>query len=365
MTVQQLRARFSEGAGLIHVGGGVWRGPQDLRSGPNILHDPARFAPGGSAYAKLWSVLSVAKPSLNDCMATCRALAAEPFTTSTVAILIDVYRYMESLLPSASRSQKSRLKRLPLLCSESWEQDRPIYFVGVPELRAALARALPGRRFWTPPCDPRDLPKLVDYAAVTKLDPKLRVADDTDRAREQGDAVRPRFVQTVEHLSDVLARNDPATRAKIAISWDQLKTITLFIYDQPITVKAKDKALSAKHIRIHQQALFTDEHAELHVSLDGLPKREFGGRVIGSLFPAPLSRNIEAEWCVSWLDSLDVRSDPIRLASDDDVKQTLEEQAQKINAAPKGKIRVSTPRTRTPGTKLRTLKESVGTPRAG
>ena len=363
MTVQQLRTRFSEGAGLIHLGGNVWRRPLDLRRGPDILHDPARFAPGGAACTRLWSVLRVEEPSLNDCVATCRTLAAEQHTASTVAVLIDVYRYIETLLPSANRGQRSRLKRLPLLCSESWEQNRPIYFVGVPELRTALAGALPKHRFWTPPCDLRGLPELVDFAAVTKLDPKLRIVEDTVRARERAEANRARFVQAVEHLSDVLARNDPATRKEISISWDQLKNIPLFIYDQPMAVAAKDEALSAKPILIHQQALFTDQHAEFHVCLEALPKREFGGRAIGSLFPPDLSRNIEAEWCVSWLESLDVKSDPIRLASDDELMQTLEEQAQNINAAPKRKIRVSTPRTRSPHTKLRTLKESVGNPR--
>ena len=209
----------------------------------------------------------------------------------------------------------------------------------------------------------RDLPNLVELAGVTNLRPTLRVVDDTVRAREQGDATRPRFVQAVEHLSDVLARNDPATREKITISWDQLKTMPLFIYDRPIEVKAKDKTLAAKPILTHQQALFADHHAGLHVSVDALPRREFGGRVIGSLFPVELSHNIEAEWCVSWLESLAVKSEAIRLASDEARRQALEEQAQKINIAPKREIKVSTPRSRSPGRKLRTLKESVGTPR--
>ena len=362
MTVQQLRARSSEGAGLIHIGDGVWHRPADLLRGRDIFHDPARFAPGGPAYAKLWSVLDVREPSLTDCIASCRALVSEPYTTSTVAILIDVFRYMEPLLPAASRSNKNRLKKLPLFCSEGWEHERPVYFVRVPELRSALANSLPGHRFWTPACDVRDLPNLVEMTQVTNLRPALRVVDDTVRAREQGEAMRSRFVQAVEHLSDAMARNDPATREKIMIGWDQLKTIPLFIYDRPMSVQARDQALSAKPVLIEQQALLTDDPAQLHVWVDALPKREFGGRAIGSLFPADVSRNIEAEWCVSWLESMDVKSEAIRLASDEALKQALEEQAQKINAAPKGKIKVSTPRSRTPGRKPRTLKESVGTP---
>ena len=362
VTAQELRARFSEGAGLIHVDEGVWRGPADLLSGRNILHDPTRFAPGGPACAKLWSVLNVREPSLADCIASCRALVYEPYTTSTEAVLMDVFRYMEPDLPRASSSQKNRLRELPLFCSEGWEHQRPVYFVPVPELRSALAKALPGHRFWTPPCDVRDLPNLVEMTRVTNLRPALRVVDNTVRAREQGEAMRPRFVQAVEHLSDVLARNDPATREKIKIGWDQLKTIPLFIYDRPMSVQASDQALPAKPVLIEQQALWTDGPAQLHVWEDALPKREFGCRAIGSLFPADVSRNIEAEWYVSWQESMEVKSEAIRLASDETLKQALEEQAHKINAGPKAKIKVSTPRSRSPGRKPRTLKESVGTP---
>ena len=130
----------------------------------------------------------------------------------------------------------------------------------------------PGHRFWTPPCDVRDLPNLVEMTRVTNLRPALYVVDNTVRAREQGEAMRPRFVQAVEHLSDVLARNDPTTREKIKIGWDQLKTIPLFIYDRPMSVQASDQALPAKPVLIEQQALWTDGPAQLHVWEDALPK---------------------------------------------------------------------------------------------
>ena len=232
----------------------------------------------------------------------------------------------------------------------------------VPELRSALADALPTHRFWTPPCDVRDLPNLIEMTGVTNLRPALRVTDDPIRAREQGEAKRPRFAQAVEHLSNVLARNDPTTREKITIGWDQLKTMPLFIYDRPISVQARDQALSAKPVLIQQQALLTDCPTELHVWEDALPKRDFCGRSIGSLFPADVSHHVEAEWCVSWLDSMDVKSEAIRLASDEARTEALEEQARKINAARKGKIKVTAPRSQPPPGKVRTLKVSVGSP---
>ena len=362
VTAQELRARFSEGAGLIHIGDGVWRRPGDLLRGRNVFHDPARFVPPSPACTNLWSVLNVREPTLNDCMACCRTLASKPHTTSTVSTLMDLYRYIEPLLPSASRSQKNRLKKLPLFCSEGWTHERPIYLVHVSELRNALVNALPTHRFWTPPCDMRNLPNLVEMTGVTSLRPALRVIDDTIRARDQGEAMRLRFAQAVEHLSDVLARNDPATRERITIGWDQLKTIPLFVYDRPMSVQARDQALSAKPVLIKQHALLTDAPAQLHVWEDALPKRDSCGRSIGSLFPADVSRHIEAEWCVSWLDSMEVKSEAIRLASDEARKEALEEQARKINTARTGKIKVTTPRSQTPGEKPRNLKESVGSP---
>ena len=360
MTVQALRARFSEGTGLIHSGGGVWHRPANLLKGKDIFHDRGNFVPGGPACSDLWSVLDVREPSLDDCIGYCRSLAAQAYTASMIAILIDIFRYMEPLLPSASRGQKNRLKELPLVCSESWEVERPIYFADDPELRGELAKTLPGRRFWTPPCDVRDLPNLVEMTRVTKLHPTLQVVDDTVRAQEQGEAMRARFGQAVEHLSNELARNDPATRAKIAISWDQLKAIPLFVYDQPIAVEAKDEALSAKSVRIERRALLTGHPAELHVWVDALPKRENGGRAIASLFPADISRSIEAEWFVSWQESMEFRTEGIRLASDETLNEALEEQAEKINTAPKVRIKVSAPASRSPGSKPRTLKESIG-----
>ena len=360
MTVQELRARFSEGAGLIHSGGGVWHRPADLLRGKDIFHDRGYFVPGGPACSDLWSVLDVREPSLADCIEYCRALAAQAFTASMIAVLIDIFRHMEPLLPSASRGQKNRLKELPLVCAESWEVERPIFFIDDMELRGELAKTLPGRRFWTPPCDVRDLPNLIEMTQVTKLHPTLQVVDDTIRAQEQGEAMRARFGQAVEHLSDELARNDHATRERIAISWDQLKAIPLFVYDQPIAVVAKDKALSARPVRIERRALLTDHSAELHVWVDALPKRESGGRAIASLFPADISRNIEAEWFVSWQESMEGMTEGIRLASDETLIEALEEQAEKINTAPKGRIKVSTPESRSSGSKPRTLKEFVG-----
>ena len=80
-----------------------------------------------------------------------------------------------------------------------------------PELRAELAKALPRMKFWTPPCDTRDLPELVSLVGILNAVPTLRVLGNRERALERGEGERERFARAVDHLSDELARNDPAT----------------------------------------------------------------------------------------------------------------------------------------------------------
>jgi hypothetical protein len=45
MTAQDLRKAFTENQGLIHVGGNVWRRPNELTRGKDIFHDRSRFVP--------------------------------------------------------------------------------------------------------------------------------------------------------------------------------------------------------------------------------------------------------------------------------------------------------------------------------
>jgi hypothetical protein len=102
------------------------------------------------------------------------------------------------------------------------------------------------------------------------------------------------------------------------------------------------------------------EPLELHVSETGLGDREYGGRAVASLFPADVRRMIGAEWALAWQKSLEQAPDSIRLASDEEHREAMAQQAAKITGAPKTKIKVSAPASRKSAAPLRTLKESVG-----
>jgi len=360
LTAQELRGQFAEGAGLVLAENNVWCRPSDLLRGKDIFHDRARFTPGGPSYAALWEALDVREPSLDDCLYFLKDLAGQPYSVQVTASLIDIYRYMEPLLRHAERRHRDRLKALPLYCGDVWKSERPIILVEDHELRAQLAKALRDRKFWTPPCEMRDLPLLVALAGVTRSDPKLSVSDDREAAQDRGDGVRAHFVQAVDHLSDELARNDPQTRERMFLGWDDLRVIPLFVYSGPIAVRAEDHELSSTKIPIELQALVTSNPVELHAWEDALPKREHGGRALASLFPPAARRGIEAEWVVAWQEGRQTTAAAIRLASDELHADAMQDHATKINAAPRKKISVSAPTGKGPTVKLRKLKDDVG-----
>ncbi len=360
MTAQDLRKAFTENQGLIHVGGNVWRRPNELMRGKDIFHDRSRFVPVGSLSARLWSVLDVREPTLDDCLTFLKSLAGQAYDVRVTSCLIDVYRHMEPMLATAERRHRQRAKNLPLYCGDHWESERPIFLVEETALRTQLAKALPFKKFWTPPCDLRELASFAAFTGVTRSAPTLVVADDRETAQDRGDGMRAHFRQAVDNLSDELARNDPEVRQRIAISWDALREIALFIHSGPIAVQARDEELSALKIPIQLQALIVRDPLELHVWDEALPKREYGGHAVASLFPHALRRSIEAEWVVAWQEARETAAEAIRLASDEEHAEAMEERAGKINAAPKKKLSVSTPGGKGPALKPRTLKSNVG-----
>ena len=267
---------------------------------------------------------------------------------------------MEPLLSTAERKHRNRLKALPVACDGHWVVERPIYFVEDDELRRALVAALPRSRFWSPPCNTRDLPNLLSMIGVIIATPAVQVTGDRARAMECADGYRARFERAVDHLSDELARNDPVTRDRISISWERLKVLPLFVYEQAVPVQVKDTLFSAAVILASLNAVMVSEPLELHLSENGLGDREYGGRAIASFFPADVRRKIGGEWALAWQKSLEQAPDSIRLASDEEHREAMEQRAAKISGALKTKIKVSAPASRKSAAALRMLKETVG-----
>ncbi|MFD1985582.1 hypothetical protein ACFSOZ_24345 [Mesorhizobium newzealandense] len=156
--------------------------------GKDIFHDRSRFVPVGPAIASLWSALDVREPTLDDCLTFLKSLAGQAYDVGVTSRLIDVYRYMEPLLAEAERRHRERMKTLSLYCGDRWESERPIFLVEESELRSQLAKALPAMKFWTPPCDLRELASFIVFTGVTRSEPTLVVADDRETASWRWDA---------------------------------------------------------------------------------------------------------------------------------------------------------------------------------
>lgn len=360
MTVQELRNRFLDSDGLIYVGDGAWRRPNQVMRGMDIFHDRRKFVPGGAACANLWVVLDVAEPDLDDCIQFCRDLARESYGPNVEAALMDVYRYMEGLAGAAERRHREKLRKLPLYCDGEWVSARPVYWVENAEVRDQLVRKVPTLKCWKPPCDVRDFQLLTGLMTIEMLNPELTVEDNGEEALEHGEQTRLRFWHAVDHLSVELARNAPDMRDRISVSWDQLKAIPLFVYENAIPVRAKSPVLSSGGVLLSLRALVLESPYSFYFREDDIGDRDYGGRGLASFFPPEVRRRIDCEWALAWQKSRDTAAEEIRLASDEKRAEAMQEAATSINAGPKGKISVTPPKSRDPAIKARTLKESVG-----
>jgi hypothetical protein len=357
------RRMFSDGGGLICLRPGEWKRPSDLFSGRDVFHRPELFVPAAPAYADLWRVLQIRAPELGDCSRFCRQLAGQPYSTSLDAVLMDLYRYMDGLLQKAERA-KNRLATLPLACAGQWVSRRPVYLIEDRELRGQLAKTLPNCDFWSPPCEVRDLPHLAEALGIESIEPKLELIANRKNAQDEGENTRDRFQAAVEHLSTGLARNEPDIREKLQIAWDELRDVPLFVYTSPFAVEAFDPSLSPDSIHVSMRALLTRSPLELHVWTEGLQLRDSGGRAIASLFPPNVQRRIEAEWVASWAESKEQPIEMMRLAADEEKRESqlaaAQELADQIQASETGKIAVSPPASRTSAANPRRLKSFQG-----
>jgi hypothetical protein len=336
-----LRRRF-ESQALVWVGGegepGQWRSPSALFVGRDIFHDPTRFAPAGGAYQHLWELLSLRAPDVGDCVAELRRLAGAPYDAATEAVLIDVYRYLETRVDIGDRGLRDRFRTVPVNVSGRWLRSRPVFHIQDRELRRKLSEAYPDLPLWSPPCDTHALPAIRKALGIVEVSPSITPRSG-ERAADQGDQLREQFRNAVDHLSNELARNEPAIREKLSVSWDALRETQLFVYDEAFEVDVRDPELSAKPLRIRMGAVLQTTPLRLHVSHEALKQRESAGRAIATLFPRDVQHRIEAEWVASWIAS-PAPAQRIKVASDAEHNAALAEQAAQVTVAPSAKVAI-------------------------
>ncbi len=361
VSAHDVRREFSSGSGLMRLQQDGWKKPSDFFSGRDIFHEPQLFVPSAAAYADLWRTLQIRKPELSDCARYCRNLALKPYSVNAEAALIDTYRYMEDLLAEPDRRNvKGRLATLPLACSGLWADSRPIVLVENSEVRDQLTRAFPGMNFWNPPCELSSLPNFLSAIDVEKVNPQIAIAADSKAAGDEGDNWRDKFQAVVESLSSELARNEPATREKISITWDALRDMPLFIYPKAFEVSVSHDSLNGgAPFRISLRAFLEEKQGGFHVAEEAIGMPKTGGRAVASLFPWEVRSRIEAQWAASWLESQSRIVETMRFASDEERNEKLRVETQLLADsfdATGGKIEVSAPASRASSAKPRRLK---------
>ncbi len=349
LSLNDLRFKFRVGQ-LVWTsdaegGDGRWRSPTELFVGRDIFHDPTRFVPGGSSCADLWRVLGVPRPSIDDCLSSLRTLATKPYTAAVEAVLIEVYRYLEPMIAGAERRHRDRMRTLPVGVDGGWGTGRPVYHMQDRELRARLSETYPDLKFWNPPCDTQTLVAVSGALGLTLINPALRTREDAVAA-ERGEALAARFEACVDHLSNELMRNDPVTRDRMRISWDDLRRLRLQVHDHPFDVSVREPLLSAKPLTVRMGAVLHLDPPRLDIWNDALAVRDSGGRAIASLFPRDAQHRIEAEWVASWMASCHASVERIRNASDALHQKELADRAEAISLTAKSKIKVTAPLSR-------------------
>ena len=74
LSERELRTAFSDGIGLVHTNLG-WRTPTEVLRGPAVFRSYRAFVPQVSGTERLWTVLHIRQPSLEDCLRVINQLA--------------------------------------------------------------------------------------------------------------------------------------------------------------------------------------------------------------------------------------------------------------------------------------------------
>lgn len=301
VSITEFRTRFSAKNGLVLVvaddGIADWRRPTQVRRGKPIIPNASLYVSDRESFRPLWKALGIGETNIDDCCEYLKLHAERFDTTAEQGVVIQIYRYMSTLLTGRDEFPAS-CRHVPLACFNGWRARRPIYLVEDPLLRDRLATALQELFFWQPPCETRSIQKLIEALAVQRMLPRVRPLPD-QRAKEQGEDLTPTFQAAVDHLSNSLGKRDANLRQALTVSWDALRSAKLYVYDGEIPVDVQVDQLRTA-VRTDLQAHVSLEPLEFHITSEGLELREAAGVAMAALFESANVFSFDAEWILAW-----------------------------------------------------------------
>lgn len=292
-----LRNAFSGGAGLIRTNRG-WQRPASVFLGPPVFGDRRAFVPSVPGAERLWAVLQVGPPSLNDCIAVLNEIAgsgSRPSLSDQTTIL-ETLRLLVGLLSEepAPRAAIRRLANLPVWTTKGWSTARPVYAVEDPTLADGLG---PRVAIWLPGGELHQFSTLVENLRLTEINAESTTVVDPDRAWRDEEATSV-MRTAAQLLREDLARNDPATASALEVGWDRLTEFEVRIAPE-LSVRIAGLATDGLTVRVIAKA--EPDAAVLYLSDPELLARvDAGGRAIAGLFAADHRRVAQA-----WLAACD------------------------------------------------------------
>jgi hypothetical protein len=294
----ELRAAFSDGEGLILAEGG-WLRPGDVLDGPPIFGNFRVFLPQVPGAEPLWKLLEVRQPSLDDCLKVFSELRrrGDDLSIQDQGVMLESLRLMRDLLAASGeipQNQRKRLKSLPLWTTRGWTNQRPVYAIDDPSLKAGLGDRV---AVWDPGGDYSQFGNISRHLQITPLLPDAASVLAPEEATEDEESTEL-FLKAISLLEDDLTRNDPELAASLEIGWDRLRLFQVCI--NPDLRVVVDGIAGEPHLEVQVAAkadltcdrLFIRDFAQIH-------RIEGAGRALAGLFKTSNRRSVARDWLVA------------------------------------------------------------------
>ena len=284
LSVTQLRAEFERGQGLVLTDMG-WLPPRSVLAGPPIFGTLAAFAPAVAGTDRLWQVVNLREPSLEDCLEVVKSIARrrEDPDSSDETILLETMRALAAHYSNENtlKPDKRRLARLALWTSKGWIRGRPVFATSDSVLAMGLREQIP---LWEPGGDLEQFRSLIDPLRIREIQAGDAEVINPAQAAEDGDAT-DLFRSALGLLREDLARNDPRLAKSLKLPWDTLEQFGVSVHPSlSLRVRVRYNGKDEEYIsEVDAKVDITQGEVFVRAPLT-LPRVDIGGRALAEVF---------------------------------------------------------------------------------
>ena len=299
LTRKDLRRAFEEGDGLIATKLG-WGTPGKVFAGPAVFGRYMPFAPQVPGTDELWKVLRLAEPSLADCIKVLRRIARgrRALNADDETVMLETLRLMvERCRASGSLEDRRKLGKIPLLTTQGWKKDRPVFATDDESLVDALGNSLP---LWKPGGELEQFQLLLEPLRVEVIESAAAEVVEADGSIEDPEATRV-FQTAVRQLQEDLVRNEPSAAQGLRVRWDDLSKFAVWSHSRlMLAVHVPESAGGGTWpCQVHVKVDVDSRKVFVSDPQSDLPAADRGGRALAALFDGERRRVAQA-WRVAW-----------------------------------------------------------------